>query len=667
MKIFGPRGAPALAAVALVAASFYALAATGENNATGSKAQARGTTSEQNAQAPSENVGPDSATRDGDIPADTLEQRVAACTSCHGKKGGGAVLGNTYYPRLANQSKTYLFKQLKDFRAAQREGEVMQRIVQKLPDAYLEEIAGYFAKMDPPYVPANERLGTTAPDAATLERGHILVTRGKPEADVPACTRCHGPQLLGVTEPERLLAPRIVAQYAPYISAQLQSWLAGTRRNDPAGVMQGITERLNDADRSAIAAYLAQTEPGAVEIAASTYARHLGRAPELDAASAEQRALIERGRYLALAGDCVACHTAPGGQAFAGGLALSTPYGVIYSPNITPDEQTGIGRYSADDFWQVMHHGKLPNGSYLYPAMPFTAYTNVKRADSDAIYAYLMSHEPVHKAREENTFGWPFSMRALMLGWRILFFEAATFEPDPNHSEQWNRGAYLTEALGHCGSCHTPRNKLGAQISDRHLAGAYLNGWYAPNITSDPEHGIGDWSVEEIATFLKTGKVKGKTHVFASMKEVVYDSTQHMPMNDLRAIATYLKSVPAQQPQESEAEEKNSQPKTFESENALYADHCAGCHGDDGEGQWPAYPPMANNPALAVASPINLIRVISEGGFSVATEAHPRPYSMPPFKEKLSAEQIAEIVTFIRAKWGERYRKVTAEQVINGR
>src|SRR5690242_1774089 len=203
---------------------------------------------------------------------------------------------------------------------------------------------------------------------------------------------------------------------------------------------------------------------------------------------------IARGKALATAGDCVACHTAPGGTPFAGGLALQTPFGPIMTANITPDTTTGIGSWSADDFARAMHEGRRPGGAYLYPAFPYPYYTRVTRADTDAIYAYLRSLAPVVNRINRNTLPFPFNIRLSMLGWNALFFKPAGFVAEPGRSEEFNRGAYLVEGLGHCGACHTPLNLLGANKADQYLQGSQIDHWTAPNITNDRLVGLGKWS-----------------------------------------------------------------------------------------------------------------------------------------------------------------------------
>ncbi len=258
------------------------------------------------------------------------------------------------------------------------------------------------------------------------------------------------------------------------------------------------------------------------------------------------QALVAKGGYLARAGDCVACHTQPGGKLFAGGRAIVTPFGTLYSTNITPDPKNGIGNWTPDQFYRVMHDGVMPNGELLYPAMPFQAYTKVTRDDSDAIFAYLMSVPPVALPDKPDELRFPYSIRALVIGWRTLYFTPGAFKPDPTQSEQWSRGAYLVEGLGHCGMCHTPINALGGSSQAEAFQGGLIpeQGWYAPSLTSNREGGLGDWSLKDISDLLRVG-ASARGAVYGPMAEVVYDSLQYLSQPDIEAMAVYLKSLPS--------------------------------------------------------------------------------------------------------------------------
>ncbi|HUL64049.1 MAG TPA: cytochrome c [Burkholderiaceae bacterium] len=394
--------------------------------------------------------------------------------------------------------------------------------------------------------------------------------------------------------------------------------------------------------------------------------------PPPPAAKADpQRELIARGEYLAAAGDCNACHTIRGGKSFAGGLPMPTPFGVLYTPNITPDKETGIGAWSADDFWGAMHEGRSKDGSFLYPAFPYTNYTKVTRADSDAIYAYIMSLPPVQQKSRPHEMGFPYNQRKLMAGWRALYFKPGEFKDDPNQSAEWNRGAYLVEGLGHCNACHATRNALGAITEDDDYSGGLIpvQNWYAPSLTSSRETGLGDWELPEIVELLRTG-VSERSAVFGPMADVVKHSLQELSLADLKAMAAYLK---AQSEKKASAPLLNSGPSDeqtaamMKSGAKVYKDACASCHQPQGEGVPRVYPPLANNAAITMRNPVNPIRMVLNGGFPPSTEGNPRPYGMPPFYQELSDEQVAAVVTFIRGSWGNTAEPTTAAEVARSR
>jgi mono/diheme cytochrome c family protein len=369
---------------------------------------------------------------------------------------------------------------------------------------------------------------------------------------------------------------------------------------------------------------------------------------------------IARGKALAIAGGCVACHTAPGGTPFAGGLALQTPFGAIMTPNITPDTTTGIGSWSAGDFSRALHEGRRPGGTYLYPAFPYPYYTRVTRADTDAIYAYLRSLPAVVNRVNRNTLPFPFNVRLSMIGWNALFFAPAGFVPEPGRSEEFNRGAYLVEGLGHCGACHTPFNVFGANKADQYLQGNQIDHWTAPNITNDRQAGLGKWSVDEVVQYLKTGQTRGSI-ASGPMKDVVENSTSKMPEADLRAIAVYLKERGAEGPA--------ARPPLAPSDarmragEAIFVDTCAACHKRSGEGVVHLFPRLAGNVIATQDDPASLIRIILTGGRGAATDATPTAPAMPSLGYRLSNEQVAAVVTYVRNSWGNAASPVTAEMV----
>jgi mono/diheme cytochrome c family protein len=254
--------------------------------------------------------------------------------------------------------------------------------------------------------------------------------------------------------------------------------------------------------------------------------------------------VVARGEYLAQAGDCVACHTAPGGKLFAGGRAMPTPFGTLYTSNVTPDGDTGIGKWTADQFYSMMHTGRSPDGGLLYPAMPFGSYTKITRADSDAIFAFMQSVPPIKLQNRPHDLKFPYNNRSLIIGWRTLFFTEGEYKPDSTKSEEWNRGAYLVQGLGHCAMCHTAINALGGSSESAAFEGGLIpmQNWYAPSLTSNKEGGLGDWSIEDISDLLRTG-ISNRGAVYGPMADVTYNSLQHMTEADTRAMAVYLKSL----------------------------------------------------------------------------------------------------------------------------
>jgi mono/diheme cytochrome c family protein len=382
----------------------------------------------------------------------------------------------------------------------------------------------------------------------------------------------------------------------------------------------------------------------------------LGRA----AADPDSYVDVERGRALATVGDCVACHTARGGQPFAGGLALRTPFGPIMTANITPDDATGIGSWSKDDFARAMHEGRRPGGTYLYPAFPYPYYTKVSRGDVDAIYAYLRTLPPANNSVNRDTLPFPFNIRLSMIGWNMLFFTPGEFKPDPKRSEEFNRGAYLVEGLGHCGACHTPFNAFGASRDDKYLQGNQIDNWTAPNITNDMQAGLGKWSVEDIVQYLKTGQTRASL-ASGPMKDVIENSTSKMPETDLRAIAVYLKARGAAgSPAPAPLAASDARMQTGE---AIFVDSCAACHMRSGAGVEHMFPKLAGNVITTQDDPASLIRIIIAGGRAASTDTTLTAPAMPSLGYRLSDDQIAAVVTYVRNSWGNAAQPVSAETV----
>ena len=365
---------------------------------------------------------------------------------------------------------------------------------------------------------------------------------------------------------------------------------------------------------------------------------------------------LKEGAYLATAGDCTSCHTAPGGKPFAGGLKMENQFGYLLTPNITPDIETGIGAYSKDDFFRVLHNGVNKKDQDLYPFMPYVAYTKVTREDSDKIYDYLRTIPAVSNRIEVNHLNFPFNIRSSMIVWRELFFKAASYKPDPAQSAEWNRGAYLVEGLGHCSSCHSPRNLMGAIKNSKAYTGSVIDGWYALNLTSNPLTGLGKWSAEDIAKFLKTGSYQNKTTALGPMEEVVHNSSSKLTDADLLAMSIYLKSLPADS---SLSEDRKKVDTNYLVGTQLYIDNCSGCHLSSGRGIAGVIPPLAGNPVVIAAQPNNIIKVMVRG-----IQRRDGYIAMPSFATKLSDQEILEIANYVRSNWGNGARPNASKALV---
>ena len=394
------------------------------------------------------------------------------------------------------------------------------------------------------------------------------------------------------------------------------------------------------------------------------------------AAQDSAHALIQQGEYLARAGDCVACHTAKGGKPFAGGLAMETPIGLIYSTNITPDK-SGIGDYSFEDFDKAVRHGIAKNGSTLYPAMPYPSYARVNQADMQALYAYFMNGvKPVAQENQAVDIPWPMSMRWPLAMWRWMFAPAVEdFTPVAQQDPVVSRGAYLVEGLGHCGACHTPRaltmqeKALSATDGSTFLSGsAPLEGWIAKNLRGDHKDGLGSWNEAQLVQFLKTGR-SDRSAVFGGMSDVIVHSMQYMSEADLTAIARYLKSLPAvdsaDKPHQYDPAVADALWNGDDSKRgaAVYIDNCAACHRTDGNGYTRVFPALAGNPVLQSDDPTSLIHIVLKGGTLPATHTAPSTFTMPAFDWRLSDQEVADVVNFIRTSWGNQAGEVKATDV----
>jgi mono/diheme cytochrome c family protein len=380
------------------------------------------------------------------------------------------------------------------------------------------------------------------------------------------------------------------------------------------------------------------------------------------AAHADQDGFVdfERGRALVAAGDCVACHTATGQAPFAGGRAIETPFGVINSANLTTDAATGIGGWTEDEFARAMQHGIGKGGRHLYPAFPYPFYTRVSRDDLGAIFTYLRTLPPVRNPVKRSTLPFPLNIRFAMTGWNLLFFTPGEWRPDPARSDAFNRGAYLVEGLGHCGACHTPMNMLGGSKASVAYQGNQLQNWWAPNITNDPIAGIGAWSVDEIAEYLRTGR-NARSAATGPMAEVVEQSTAHMRNDDLLAMATDLKERGAAGP--SSRTPIGANDPVMQAGRAIYVDTCQACHAARGEGVDRLFPRLAGSASVQQSDVTTLARVLITGTRAAGTAAAPTAPAMPSFGWRLGDAQAAAVLTYIRNAWGNAAPAVSAGDI----
>jgi mono/diheme cytochrome c family protein len=377
--------------------------------------------------------------------------------------------------------------------------------------------------------------------------------------------------------------------------------------------------------------------------------------------------MIARGKYLTVAGNCMTCHTARGGQPYAGGLGIATPFGTVFTSNLTPDAATGIGNWTSSHFWRAMHNGRSKDGRLLYPAFPYTSYTQVTREDSDAMFAYLRSQPAISQPNQPNTLRWPYQSQAALAVWRALYFKPGVYQPEASQSAEWNRGAYLVGGLGHCSACHSPRNALGGTQQALALSGGLIpmQNWYAPSLASPHEAGMAGWRQEDIVSLLQAGVAPGAS-VTGPMAEVVLGSTQHLTLPDLNAMASYLKALPdASAAEQTAAPAPRPASALANTERAakLYEQHCAQCHGDKGQGVPNAYPPLAGNRAVTMESTTNLVQMVLNGGYPPATQGNPRPFGMPPFVLVLNDNDVADVITYIRTSWSNQAGNITPQEV----
>ena len=364
------------------------------------------------------------------------------------------------------------------------------------------------------------------------------------------------------------------------------------------------------------------------------------------AAAARAQDTLTQGKYVAMAADCASCHTTPGGKPYAGGAPLKSPLGTLYGPNITQDKNTGIGNWTKADFEKALRRGIRKDGSYLYPAMPYDAYTKMSAADLDALWVYMQTIPAVANTPPPNTLPFPFTIRTGLAAWQSLYFTPGPFVPVPAKGHDWNRGAYIVQALGHCDDCHTPRNLAQGPETQHRLAGAKIEGWYAPDISNDRLSTVTHWKVDELAHYLKTGIAPGNVKVFGPMNEVVHDSLAYLSAGDLRSMAIYLKDQPNGETEEAVSKAKLPRERLTAGKQ-IYEDNCSGCHQSNGKGISGSAPALAKNDAVTAGEPYNVIMAMLDGFAPQGSWG-----AMGSFANVLSDDQIADVANYVRTAWG---------------
>jgi len=356
-------------------------------------------------------------------------------------------------------------------------------------------------------------------------------------------------------------------------------------------------------------------------------------------------ALIERGAYLARAGNCQDCHTPRGAAPYSGGRGIPTPFGTLYSSNLTPDAQSGIGAWTPAEFRRALHNGRSRDGRLLYPAFPYDSYTRISTEDADALFAFLRSLPAAAQPNRPHALRFPYDTQLALAVWRALYFRPGRLAPQTTQSADWNRGAYLVQGLGHCSACHAGRNALGATRNPAALAGGLipLQNWFAP--------GLADQPAPAVAALLQRG-VSEHAALLGPMAEVVLHSTQHLNHADLSAMAAYLQALPEAEAPRARADVPT--PAQLQRGAGIYEKRCALCHGDEGQGRSLAYVPLAGSRSVLRDPPANLVQVVLGGAFPASTAGNPRPFGMPPFATELSDEEVAAVVSYIRNAWGNR-------------
>jgi len=479
---------------------------------------------------------------------------------------------------------------------------------------------------------------------------------------------------LSVAQAQGPDAAHAAASRSGAVTAEAQAALPSSGALDASGASTAFAASTSE---STAASVPGQTVPvsSASATATPTAAPTAASTTTFTQADAESADLVKRGAYLARAGDCIACHTADKSRPYAGGLPIGTPFGTLYTPNITPDADTGIGRWSDADFVRAMHEGVGKGGEHLYPAFPYTEYTRIAERDVLAIRAYLNTLTPIHYTPPRNDLKFPFNQRWLLFFWKLFNFHEGRFVPDPKQSPQWNRGAYLVEGLAHCEECHTPRNFMqGLKASDR-LSGEVQAGWHAFNITPDKTSGIGNWSDDDLVHYLSVGVAPGRANAAGPMAEVVADSTQFLTREDLRSIGVYLRSVPPVAGGDTHPRDRWGKPADDVTQlrgtspvgvngAQLFLGNCASCHDWSGRGIGGdaalAYPSLIHNSVVGANNASNLALVVLHGVTRKTKDAN---VLMPGFGNELNDEQIAAIVNYVTEHFGNPRATLTAGDV----
>ncbi len=595
---------------------------------------------------------------------DSIAQRALACKGCHGDQGRSTASG--YIPRLAGKPADYLFFQMQAFRDGRRPHVGMAKLLENVNDALLSELAAHFAERNVPYPPPAAR-----PPIPTLaSRAQLIVRDGLQQAGVPACARCHGDALMGNGN----RVPGLLGLPRDYLVGQLGAWRQGMRRSRPPDCMAEIAHRLRADDISVLADWLA-AQPVPMGVKPSSASRTgegqlhglscaedrpapLGVQARGDVEAVPPVRVVEgvaRGAYLARVGNCAGCHQRRGSQDLSGGDALVTPFGTVYAGNLTPDAETGLGLWSTDDFWRALHDGRGRDGRRLVPAFPYSSYTQVSRADSDALFQYFKSLAPVVRRRPEHALRFPYGTQLALTVWQAIAFKPARQgPPSPTDSIQ-ARGRYLVEGIGHCLECHAPRGRWGNRGNDPTGALMPMRDWWAPSLHPQPGQ-----SAEDLTRLLREGRNRHGS-AMGPMGRIVSQSTQHWRDDDLQAAARYLMSLAPRQSSAVQREPSETASEQLTLGRRIYGDQCASCHGRNGEGVSVAgrlaIAPLAGNPSVTQPQIHNLVQLLKYGAFGNATSAHPRPFGMPP--QTLSLGEQAAVISYLRQAWGHRASTVS--------